>query len=404
MNQSLHSENPETRTSRRIPLLLTVLGFTFLELCCSGKTVKEVAIPFEKAKQESEVDRLWKERFPGPITDIALAEKTGFVLASSIPDVEAGGKYLLTLLNRKGKQIFQNQMKTPVKSLDLSEDGTFMVINHHGGMLVAYNQEGKELWEAEGACRPMILNRAKEILCYHDDDTKPSYAFDVYNFEGKRIARYPVRHDVLALKVSTDEQWISIALTGGRALLMNSKYRLVREFRVKGEILDVAVSSGAEPRLATLSMAVEQGQLISLFEQDGKLRGTAKPPVHVEQIELLPSGQLLAVYGNSPKGQYIAQYAAHDLTQTWQRQDPRYADYSLSIQLGVDKILMGFEDLQEKSRTSKLLVLDLDGKLRADIPLETAEGAYLYSFAYSPESALLAVGTDDKQLQLYELN
>ena len=56
-----------------------------------------------------------------------------------------------------------------------------------------------------------------------------------------------------------------------------------------------------------------------------------------------------------------------------------------------------------KSRTSKLVALDIDGKMRADLPLKTAEGAYLYSFAYAPDKSLLGVGTDDKRVQLFEL-
>lgn len=396
--------NPWLQKKRNLLFTALVGAPIFLQLCCSSTPTPESKVPFEKAKQELEVDRLWKEEFPGPITDIALADQAGLVLASSIPDVEAGGKYLLTLLNRKGKKLFQNVVKSPVKSLAMARDGSLIAVNHHESGLVAYDPEGKELWTAEGACRPIFMNVAREILCYHDDDTKPSYAFDIYDLTGKRTFRFPIKQDILALKISSDEQWVVLALTGGRVVLLNNKYKVVREYKLKGEVLDVAVSSGNEPRVASLSMVVNQGQLISVFDQDGKLRGTAKPTAHVEQVELLPSGQLLSVYGNSPKGQFIAQYSTHDLTLTWQKQDQRYADYSLSIQLGVDKILMGFEDLQSKSRNSKLLVLDLDGRLRADIPLQTAEGAYLYSFSYSPDASLIAVGTDDKQLQLYEMN
>jgi len=391
---------------RKVRSVLVAIAFIFplgLQLCCSGTPIQDKPSPFDKAAQESTVDRRWKESFPGPITDIALGETSGTVLAASIPDPDSGGKYLLTLLNKKGKILFRNESPAPVKGLDIANDGSWMVVNNHSGKLVAYDQTGKELWNVDGACRPIIINRSREIFCYHDDDTKPSFAFDIYNEKGERTSRYPIRLDVLTVKVSADEQWIVLGLTGGKTILLDSKFKLVREFRVKGELLDITVSSGTDPRIAVLSMVVTQGQLISVFDVNGKLRGTAKPSVHVEQVEILASGQLILVYGNSPKGQYIAQYSGHDVALTWQKQDSRYADYSLSIQLGVDKILMGFEDTQTKTRRSKIIVLDLDGRQKADIPLETAEGAYLYSFSYSPESSLLAVGTDDKTLQLYEL-
>ena len=215
---------------RKIRSPLVAIAFIFpigLQLCCSGAPIQDKPSPFEKAAQVSDVDRLWKEKYPGPITDIALAKTSGFVLASSIPDPDSGGKYLLTLMNRKGKVIFRNEVASPIKSLDISRDGTWMVTNNHAGKLIAYDQTGKELWSSEGACRPVIVNPHKDIFCYHDDDTRPAFAFDVYNDKGQRTTRYPTKQDVLTVKISADEQWIMLNLTKKHALLLNAQFKMV---------------------------------------------------------------------------------------------------------------------------------------------------------------------------------
>ncbi len=375
---------------------------------CSSSPEKN-DLPFERSAQEMAFDRVWEESFPGPITDLALARKSGDLVVASIPDMEAGGKHLLTLMDPKGKRVFQVPSPFPVKSLDILEDGSRVIVNNYDGKLLAYNRSGDVIWESEGSCRPMVLNLSKRIVCYHDDDTKPSFAFDAYDFDGKRFARFPIKSDVLALKISSDERWVGIALSGGRVLVLNSDLKVEKEHRVAGEILDLSVSGGDAPTLAVISIDLRKGQALAIFEALKKLITSTPLTYHVEQVEALPTGKLIAVYGNSPRGQYIAVHSAYDGTLQWQKLEARYADYSLAIRVGVDRIVAGFEQVASgeasgaKSRRSKLVVLDLDGRLRADLPLKTAEGAYLYSFAYSPDRSLLGIGTDDKRLQLLEL-
>ncbi len=376
---------------------------------CSSSSDKS-ELPFQRSVQEMEFDRLWEEDFPGPITDLALARKSGDLVVATIPDPDKGGKHLLTLISKKGKQVFQLKSPYPVKALDIADDGSRVVVSNYEGKLLSYDRAGQVSWQSEGGCRPILINVSKRIVCYHDDDTKPSFAFDVYDFEGKRISRFPIKQDILALKVSGDEKWVAIALAGGRLLVFNSVLKVEREHRVNGEVLDLSISSGDAPTLAAISMDVKKGQTLNIFEPTKKAPTTMRLSYHVEQVETLPAGKLIAVYGNSPRGQYIAVHSAFDATLQWQQLEQRYADYSLAIRVGADRILAGFEYVSPgegagnvQTRRSKLVVLDLDGKLRADLPLKTAEGAYLYSFSYSPERSLLGVGTDDKRLQLLEL-
>ncbi len=392
---------------------LVVFGFLGCGGCSSTSDTQD--LPFERAAQKMTFESLWEEEFPGPITDLALAKKSGDLVVASIPDVDGGGKHLLTLLSKEGKKVFQFPSPFPVKSLDITDDGSRIFVDNYDGKLLAYDRAGTVLWTVEGGCRPIVLNSSKKILCYHDDDTKPSYAYDAFDFSGKRVGRFPIKADILALKVSDDEKWFAVGLAGGRLLVFGNPptgdFKAEKDWRVPGEILDVSISGGEEPTLAAISIDLKKGQTLSIFEARKRAVASMRLSYHVEQVETFPTGKLVAVYGNSPRGQYIAVHSAYDGTLQWQKLESRYADYSLAIRVGEDKILAGFEQVGSagssspatKSRTSKLVALDLDGKLRADLPLKTAEGAYLYSFAYSPDRSLLGVGTDDKRVQLFEL-
>jgi WD40 repeat protein len=396
--------------------ILSVILFGFLGCGGCSSTTETTDLPFERSTQTMKFESLWSEELPGPITDIALAKKSGDLVVANIPDVDAGGKHLLTLFGKNGKKVFQFPSPFPVKSLDIADDGSRVVVNNYDGKLVMYDRAGVALWTSEGGCRPWILNTTKKIICYHDDDTKPSFAFDVYDFDGKRVSRFAIKTDVLALKISDDERWFAVGLAGGRLLVFsnpaNGEFKPEKEWKVGGEILDLSISNGDNPTLAAISMDLKKGQSLSIFEALKKEIATMRLSYHVEQVETFPAGKLVAVYGNSPRGQYIAVHSGYDGTLQWQTLDPRYADYSLAIRVGEDKIIAGFERVGKptaasstatKSRITKLVALDIDGKMRADLSLKTAEGAYLYSFAYSQDRSLLGVGTDDKHIALYEL-
>ncbi len=387
-----------------IPLFLGILG-------CGGcsSSPEKPSLPFERSEQQMEFDSLWEEDFPGPITDLALAKKSGDVVVATIPDMDLGGKHFLTLVSKSGKKLFQLNSPFPVKSLDISDDGSRIFVSNYDGKLISYDREGKSLWVSEGGCKPIVINATKKIVCFHDDDTRPSFAFDLYDFEGKRLSRFSTRIDVLSLKVSDDEKWIAVAFAGGRVTLLNDQFKVEKEHRVTGEVLDLGISTGDNPRLSVVSIDNKKGESLSVFEGKKSLIAALPLSYHVEQTEIFPSGKLITLYGNGPRGQYIAVHSASDATLQWQKLEPRYADYSLAVRLGEDRILAGFEQVGTgpkngvKSRTSRLVVLDLDGKLKADLQLKTAEGAYLYSFAYSQSRSLIAVGTDDKRLQLFQI-
>jgi len=395
--------NQVIRTLSSRSLFFTLFILSWGCVSCSTSEVETIDRKFEKSVNPLAFERSWKEEFPGPITELRLAVQTGDVLAASIPNPETGGRHFLTLLSSKGKTVFQVPLDFPVKNLDISADGSWMVVLNHEGQLFSIDRSGKKLWEVEASCRPIILNELKKILCYHDDDTVTSDAFEIFSSEGKSEKHYPVKSDVLALKLSADQKWIALGLAGGKLQLISTQdFSTASQVSVKGEILDVAVSNGEAPRYGAITIDAKTGQNVALFELDDRPRGLLHPPYHIEQIELLPSGKKVAVYGNSPKGQYIATVSGEDLSVLWEKLEPRYADYSLSIQVGEDLIIAGFEAVGKKSRESEILVLDLDGKLRSKITLNTVEGSYLYSFNYSALNSVLAIASDDQTLQIFK--
>ncbi|MBC7691029.1 MAG: PQQ-binding-like beta-propeller repeat protein [Methylotenera sp.] len=442
---------------------------TVVGVACSTPNAKVTpprAMPFEASSDPIEVKELWSRKLPGPLTDLSLSKDGNAILVASIPDQDTGeGRYQLTRFNRNGKEIWKVPLKSQIKSQAISADGTLAVTANYGGDLSGIDASGKTIWTAAASCKPILFNQARRILCQHDDDTVPDVAFEIFDWNGKKLSAFQSKQDLLTLKVSADETTAALAFTGGKVIVFEmvpgkngSDFKKVREFKVKGEILDVAIAavapasagnaagvSGipgpvasaavksrkaekasdteeedeadrAEWQVGVLSHSLKQGQVISLFDSKGKLRATAEPGSHVEQLEMSSQGSELFVYGNSPKGQYLAVLLGLDraasgkasskpvtLSQKWQRSDKRYADYSSSIVASDHQVMAGFEDVEPSTRNSHLVIFDLEGKMRANLELKTEEGAYLYSYAYSPENGVLAVGTDDSKLSVFSL-
>ena len=379
---------------------------------CASKKVLGKPEPFVEAERPSDLAVLWTKKFPGPITDLNLSKKGNALLVATIPDMDEGtGRYLLTKLTLSGsngktvKTTWSHPLKTQIKSQAISSDGEFVVTMNYISELSGINGKGKTLWTVEASCRPFILNETKKILCQHDDDTKAEAAFDVYDWEGTLLQSFPVTQDLLTLKVSDDERNIALGLTGGKVVVLNEKFKPVSETTVKGEILDLAISSGDHPKVAVLYHSKKDGQNIAFLTPTEGVKLLIPPGSHVEQIEISPNGKSIYVYGNSPKGQYISLLDwSQDLPRLkWQRSDIRYADYSSAISVSDSQVLVGFENIEENERQSHMVVFDTDGKMKANLPLHTAEGAYLYSFSVSSESSTLATAADDSVLTLLKM-
>jgi hypothetical protein len=393
-------------------LVLTVLSCSS---CVSGRGGAFHALSFETSSHPSSIVTLWTKKMPGLITDLAVANGGSAVLVSTAPDQDSDTKshqYLISLYSSQAKLLWSSPAPYQTKAQSISDDGSLSVVANHNEEITAFDSAGKKIWTAEGMCKPMVLSRLKRVLCYHDDDAEPEVAFDVYNWQGKKLLSLPITNDILSLKVATDESGIALGLNRGQVMLVDEKFHSVWQKKVSGEILDVAVSSGPESRVSVL-YASSKHQAVAVFDRAGNLKGELTPSFHAEQIEALPDGSAAFIYGNGAGGQSLAMFPLtlddgkkpKSLKESWVRREPRYADYSSSMIVTKDTAVIGLEDVvtPAKGRHSHLLGFDLEGNVRWNLPLVTEEGAYLYGQAFG-QTGFLAVGTDDAFLGAYQVN
>jgi hypothetical protein len=390
--------------------LLTVAVAGWSGGCAGRRIAGDSALPFERASQQTPVRELWSKKFSGFITDLNIARNSGETLVTTRPDYdEPGGErsYRISLFSPKGKRHWSRTLDGPVKSQDIARDGSLAVFATYESRMNAIGADGKRAWSVEASCKPIVLESMKRIVCYHDDDAGPNVAFDVYDWTGKKLSSYGIRNDVLTLKVSRDEQNLVLGLTRGQITFFRGDFKKPTwKQKVNGEIADVAVSSGERPKVAVLFNKPRKGQRIAVFDFQGHQLSEGEPSDHVSQLELAIDGTAVFAYGNGPRGQNLAFFALgtdKDLDQTWIRQDARYADYSAPMLVIADSAIIGFEEFTPAGRDTHLLGFGSDGKILWDVPLQTDQGAYLYAQAYSPEQALLAVGTDDSRLTAYQI-
>ena len=366
---------------------------------------------FKSAEIPSSVKKLWTQKLDGLITDLSVAESGKAILVATAPDREndpSATLYHLDYFSPKGKLIWSHPSKTALKSASLSPDGSLVVFETYENQIFGMSGRGEVLWSIEGNCKPIPIAWQKRVLCYHDDDPEPGTAFDVYTWEGKKILSYPIANDILLLKMSEDKRNMVIALTEGEIVLFGSDFRPKWQKKVPGEIIDIAVSSSSEPRVAALFVVgkkVEGKQKLVYFDALGKKVSEGVPANHAEQIEISPDGASFAAYGNSENGQYLGFFTpdGKELSEKWKRGDSKQADYSSAVNLNQNTVILGFEQLDETGRHSHMLGFDFSGDLKWNIPLVTEEGAYNYAHALSLDQ-LLAVGTDDNKLNAYRLN
>lgn len=368
----------------------------------------------------SDGSRLWSRRMNGAISGLSASANGKAILVATSPDADIpsnSGQYLLSWLNSQGRLNWQKKMKAPVKDQDLAGDGSFAVISNYAEELMAWNAKGKLLWITPGVCRPRIMNASKKILCYHDDDAEPMIAFDVFNWKGKKLLSYPISSDILTLKLSSDEKNLVMGQAGGSVSLLDSDFHLVWKKTVEGEIIDTAVSSGAEPQVAVLYKDKNSKKNITLFSPQGRILTQTSAELASIQIEIAPNAQTLFTYGNGAMGQSLAAYAFplgnEPTKQTW----PLPIDYASSITLMNVSIrgpainqttqvevqgAIGYE-ASTNPRRSHIATFDASGQITRDFTLTSDLGSYLYSYKIIKNGTVAIVATDDAQVAAYRL-
>ncbi|OFZ54692.1 MAG: hypothetical protein A2428_15935 [Bdellovibrionales bacterium RIFOXYC1_FULL_54_43] len=372
----------------------------------------------------------WSRRFDGFITDLNVSKNGRRILMATAPDRESGTgsrRYQMILLDRTGRTLRKEILKSPIRTQAISDDGKLLVLSNYENQLIGISTSGARRWSrwsTEAMCKPIPLNRSKKILCYHDEDADSDVAFEVFGWNGKKILSFPIGTmgaaeqvpDVLALKVSEDERNVAMALTRGQLILIGPDFHSRWRKKLEGEIQDVSVSSGPEPKVAVifLTRGPNPIQKIAVFDAAGRLAGErtagspgtapAKGPARAlfEQIEITPSGNSVLTYGNTAEGQYVNSYRVTNLEEGWRERADSAAEYSSVMQVFEDHVAIAF-DTQSAVRNSHLRLYRHDGELDWEIPLDTKQGAYLAAFRFVPVSRALFIALDDGRLSAVRL-
>jgi outer membrane protein assembly factor BamB len=408
---------------KKVSLPIYFLSISALFGCAGGNV--SVMIPDQKAIPSSVnlpkgVKRVWNKRVPGSLTDLAVARVSGHTLIATAPDRDAKiqtNTPILLKFDSQGKQMWQLDLPARVRSFSISSDGSFVVVTDYDSRLTAYNKFGKKLWSEDDFCQPILLEKSKRILCYHDDDSDPDTIFTVYGWNGKRLHTQKTKDDVLVLKISRDEKYIAYGSVGGKTYLLDDQFKTLWSSKVGGEIVHLMISDAPNPRVAVLYDATLKKttvqQDIAVFDLSGQLRAEGKTPNHVEKIELSARGNDLFVYGNSVKGQFLGFYpllakfekkSVLNLKPAWSREDPKYADYSSHLFLSKNLAVFGHDATTPTTRYSQLVGYDFAGKLKWNIPISGDEGAYLQLYGFTENVSTIVAGMDDGTLNMYRVD
>jgi hypothetical protein len=407
-------------------ILLNFFGFSALSAIASQgeNSLKKANLSALKPPRWSQS---WSKKMQGAISELSVSRSGEVVLAATIPDLDLPGGVKTPLLLRLGKNghaDWQITLKSPVKEMDLSADGSLAVTVTYDHLLQAYSPGGQVLWSAPGLCKPMILNGPKKILCAHDDEAEPKIAFDVWDWKGKKLLSYPIEGDVFALKISPDEKWIALGLSNGEVLLLNSEFQLVSKKQLDGEVMDVALASSPDlasssvdsssgsalkggsrggAHLAVLYRDSEKNQKITLLDAAGGVIQTIAPSFKAQQLEVSLDGQAVYYYGNTSQGQWAGGVRAPFKQETWKRGEHDSSDYSAPIHVFSHGIWMGYEKHTDQQRESHILALNSQGEVSWDIAIPKSPEAYIYTHRPVSSPSGIVVATDDGRLSFFKL-
>jgi hypothetical protein len=376
-----------------------LLLFTFGCASSSKPVEPPVTYPFYNLAPSVHSEKLWSLKVAGLLTDLNLSKDGSTVLVATVPDHDSldphanRSEHYASLYSKAGKLLAQFAMPAQIKSQTLSADGQLAVIATYDDELRAYNREGKLLWETEASCKPILMNLQKKVICFHDDDAEPELGFEVLDWRGKRLSNYPIKDDALVLKIAADEKSFIMALTHGRVVVFDSRFKPVLKKTVPGEVVDVAASSSAIAILYNEKKSAMQKAAVF------KLNGNAKSAVipvseHADQIEISPDGNAVFGYSNTNDGQVLMRLSQKH-GEAWNRKDPKSAQYSSQLMVASDTVWVGFQD-------SHVLGFDFSGGLKINIQAPAEESAFLYSFGVAPKAHEVVVGTDDGRLSLFQ--
>ncbi len=362
----------------------------------------------------SGVKLLWKQAVPGAISDLAFANQAQMAVIAVAPDPDipgSTGQPLLMAVNSRGKTLWRMKPKAPLRALSVSAAGDRIVAGSYFDQVLGFDIRGRQVWSLDGMCRPIILNRWKRVLCYHDDDAEPFVAFDWISWDGEKDFSYPIKKDILSLKVADDEQHFAIGLTSGQLIVFEITQSAGGVPQIKelwktesdGEIVDLDVTAGPDFKVLSLHDLSKNKQSLKAWDSAGKVVFDTPVEPRMSQVEAAGTRSLVAVYGNSKQGQHLNVWDFIKKERVWGRGAVQGADFTSTLQSWSEAWVIGAEDISKATRHSHLVAYSATGQSMWDIPLTENEGSYLYTRGIHENSPLIMVGTDDGRLQAYKL-
>jgi hypothetical protein len=372
---------------------------------------KVLDVSSETLKVTTKLPLLWSKTMRGAISGLSMAKNGQAILVATSPDpdiVGSASSFLLSWLDSRGKLVWRKKLASPIKDQDLSPDGKFAVVTNYSDEVMAYNEQGKQMWTQKGTCRPYVLPLTRKTLCYHDDDPESDIAFDVFDLRGEKVLSYPISADILSLKYTSDERYFVLALTRGWVVLLDSEFRLVWERKVEGELIDVSVSSGDRPTVSALFRSFASGRqdpspsALALFDLQGNMKGRLALEIQPIQLEFSSQGNHLALYGNGKSGQHlqVLNFPLPGELSRWRW--PASSDYSIQMASVGEGVFMGIEN--PISRRNHLLYFENSGKQVLNWEIPGDERTYLYAYRVSQQAKRVAIATDDGKIAVFRLN
>lgn len=397
---------------------LPVIWLAFFGMKCSGPRpgVEAVArYPGEKSFWEAGESAAltpklqWKKRAEGAITDLSIASKAGKILVATQPDPDIAGSFpktAISLWDLSGRRLWRTRLNMGTKGVAIAPDASWVVASNYSDEIQAWNAKGAKKWEALGTCRPSILRARQELICYHDDDAEPYLAFEGFDVkDGTKRYQLPIQEDILALKISPNQESLGVALAGGhlRVLGWGPQGPVMRwQGRAAGEISDLDISDSGQV------VAIVAQTRVQTWKADGGPESDWALPARATQIGISPDGSHVAIYGNAVPGQRLGVFARKSdgtgFALAWARGTDFAAEYHSVLQVFADHLVLGVENRENNDRTPHLIAWNWDGALQWDIQPHTETiGAYLYTRAYAGDNKSVVLGSDDGWMHAYRI-
>lgn len=258
---------------------------------------------------------LWSASVDRAVLDIAPAAVTNAAYVATAGD--AGAEELnshLVRVNDSGSVDWSVRFDAVIDAVAARENGDFAAVALRSGSLAVVDREGTVIWERAGHCTPAAVERrGGRIYCFYDRPVEPRPRFEVYDWYGEERGSVKFDRRILAWRVAADGSHVVAGLAGGRIKLLDTAgLKVLKRFDMRGEVIDVAVSGGANPRVAVLyhpSRTVVGPRLkAAVFEESGKLVGAVELESPATAVAISVDGKALTLQGAGPRGQTLAGY------------------------------------------------------------------------------------------------